>query len=176
MKNLFDFQPDTQQYHARTGLIRIAHFRFRAFIAKFKREPGIHEPIFFDETKDSPFQSDPDNYRMQLEEAAREVGVRLEPVLTLLGLTAASKGQRKASVPRPETSRRTRKDQTRPDRVSSGVRSPWTRFLSDERLCRRYRITGRERELLSGTSFLGEARHLQDFLLVLKAIRGCKDS
>ena len=69
MKNSFDFQPDTQQYQVTAALIRIAHFRFRAFTAKFKREPGIHDPLFFDESRDSPFQADPDNYRMQLEEA-----------------------------------------------------------------------------------------------------------
>ena len=172
---MFDFQSDSQQYHARTDLIRIAHFRFKAFTAKFKREPGIHDPIFFDETKDSPFESDPGEYRMQLEEAARAVGVRLEPVLKLLGLTAESKHRRSASVPRPDASRRSRNEQTRPDSAMPGTRSPWTRFLSDERVCRRYKITRNERELLSGASFLGEARQLKDFLLVLKAIRGCKD-
>jgi hypothetical protein len=175
MRNLFNFQPETLQYHARTGLIRIAHFRFKAFAAKFNREPGIHDPLFFDESKDTPFQSDADNYRLQLEEAARAVGVRLEPVLALLGLTAKNKHQRNASVPRPATSRRSQNKATRPDSATSGTRSPWTRFLSDERVCRRYQITPNERELLSGASFLGEARHLEDFLLVLKAIRGSKD-
>lgn len=175
MNHLFDFQTDTQQYHAKAGLIRIAHFRFCAFTAKFKREPGIHDSLFFDESKDSPFQSDPGTYRMQLEEAARAVGVRLEPVLKLLGLTARNKHHRNASVPRPGTSRRSQKEQIRSVRVASGMRSPWTRFLSDKTICRRYRVTREERELLSATSFLGEARHLKDFLLVLKSIRGGKD-
>jgi hypothetical protein len=175
MKNLFDFQPDTQQYHARTGLIRIAHFRFKAFTAKFKREPGIHDPIFFDETKDAPFESGPGRYRMQLEEAARAVGIRLDPVLKLLGQTAKTKHQRSSSVPRAGASRRSQNKQTRSDSTLPGTRSPWTRFLSNERVCRRYKITRKERELLSSASFLGEARQLEDFLLVLSAIRGCKD-
>ena len=171
---MFDFQSDSQQYHARTGLIRIAHFRFKAFTAKFKREPGIHDPIFFDETKDSPIESDPAKYRTQLEEAARTVGVHLEPVLKLLGQTAEG-NHRSASIPRRDASRRSQNKQTRPDSAMPGTRSPWTRFLSDERVCRRYKITRNERELLSGASFLGEARQLEDFLLVLNTIRGCKD-
>src|SRR5712672_3979594 len=72
---------------AKLNLIVIVRHRFRLFEAKFQRQPEPNEPIFFDESSDSPVQASQDTARRQLAEAALATGVDLEPVLKFLGFS-----------------------------------------------------------------------------------------
>jgi hypothetical protein len=67
------------------GLIAIARYRFRLFEKEFRREPGPHDPIFFDESSRNPVQADVETSRRQLVDAAQASGVEPEPILKFLG-------------------------------------------------------------------------------------------
>jgi len=78
----------TADFLAEYSLLRIVQIRFRDFEAKFGRSPRPDDPIFFDDSLDRPAKATTSQLRAQLEQAAREVGVRVDPVLCLLGLDA----------------------------------------------------------------------------------------
>ena len=158
---------------AKVALLKITHIRFRAFVARFGRDPLIDEPLFFDESQDQPVQAQGCEVQAQLARSAREAGVELEPVLNLL-----AQPNQQAHVARRSTwglsSRKAGRYQSRPgagDRAAEGTRTGWTRFLANERLHRRHRITPDELQALSKASFLGETRSEADFLLMLRIIR-----
>jgi hypothetical protein len=49
--------------------------------------------------------------------------------------------------------------------------SVWAKFLADNRLHVRYRITREELHAVSGASLLGSVRSVEDILFILKVIR-----
>jgi hypothetical protein len=59
----------------------------KAFIAKFGREPGPKDPVFFDPDKDVPTPIDPARFDTDLEKAIRDAGfdpARAEAIRKLL--------------------------------------------------------------------------------------------
>jgi len=158
---------------ARFGMMQIVRCRFRAFEAKFHREPRPHEPLFFDESKDSVFPVDPKVAQMQLEKAARASGTELGPVLKLLGLAPTAGRERRGGG---SISRQT-ESCGRLARAKKSSRSvlrqppPWYADLTDRRLRRRYRISGQELKLLSQVSLLGRPQTVNDCRYILKLIR-----
>jgi hypothetical protein len=58
-------------------LLRMQHKRF---IKKFGREPGPHDPVFFDDSNDTPVPIDPDELRRVTLEALKKSGVAPELV------------------------------------------------------------------------------------------------
>jgi integrase len=55
-----------------------------AFVAKFGREPGPNDPVFFDPDKDTPTRMDPSALYARLSEAAERAGIDSERVLEFL--------------------------------------------------------------------------------------------
>jgi hypothetical protein len=47
----------------------------KAFIEKFGREPGPHDPVFFDPDKNVPIPIGPDRMSADLEKAFRDSGI-----------------------------------------------------------------------------------------------------
>ena len=161
---------------AKYALLRIARVRFQAFETRFGRIPKLDEPIFFDEASDHPAKASLHEARAQIERAAREARVALEPVLCLLGLSRhiaddVKSGDRRASHESLMKSRLRFPQSRAISRKRSSTAGGWKRFLSDKRLHRRHRVTRQELQTLSRTAFLGETCTEQDFLLVLAAIR-----
>lgn len=159
--------------HAKIALLKIVHVRFRAFQAKFGRDPRVDEPLFFDEALDQPVKAPTNQVQAQLARGAREAGVELAPVLTLLAqpnnhVHAARRSARGLSS---REAGRYRSRSGAGDREEGGTRPGWTRFLANEGLHRRHRITPGELQALSRASFLGEARSESDYLLMLRIIR-----
>jgi hypothetical protein len=155
------------------ALLKIAHLRFRAFSAKFGRDPRIDEPLFFDESQDAPVLAQSSEVHEQLARGAREAGVELEPVLSFLAQPNDHVHIARRSA-RGLSSRKAGRYNSRsgPYNRAEGNSVPeWTRFLTNERLHRRHRITPDELRTLSKTSFLGETCRESDFLLMLRIIR-----
>ncbi len=157
------------------GLIRIAHLRFRAFEARFQRAPGMHDPLFFDETCDIPVQSDPATARRQLIDAALALGIEPEPVLEFLDHAAERRhrdrepsGDTRGRNPHPTRAGRV------PPRSRRG-RFELAELLMDRRVRRRFRVTPDETRMLSEASFLGRANRPKDLALILKVIRARSD-
>jgi hypothetical protein len=176
--NMQSDSTESSESHAKVSMIAIARYRFGVFRAKFHREPGPNDPIFFDEFKDRPIKADLVTARQQLAEAAHATKVRLDPVLRLLGLvpSAPVTGKRVATgVSRPAKSLRSQSRASRSKRNSVRSISAWDRFLADHRLHRRHQITHEELKILSRASFLGQIRSVEEFLFILKLIRNAED-
>ena len=169
MARIFRQKSDGQ---AEIALLKIAHLRFRAFHAKFGREPRIDEPLFFDESQDQPIKARSNEVQAQLARSAREAGVELEPVLSLLGLSKHY-GQAARRSARGLSSRNAGRYHSRVAGGLSdgGTRAAWNRFVGNDLLHRRNRITPGELQTLSKISFLGEAESESDYLLILRIIR-----
>jgi hypothetical protein len=75
-----------QQRYAKWALLRIVRHRVFNFEQRFGREPGVHEPLFFDDGAPVPVQADPNEVKRQIRQAARAEGVDAEKVLAYLGL------------------------------------------------------------------------------------------
>ena len=84
MPRIFRNRSRESDEQAKIALLRITHIRFRAFAAKFGRDPRIDEPLFFDESQDQPVEAQGMELQEQLARGAREAGVELEPVLRFL--------------------------------------------------------------------------------------------
>jgi hypothetical protein len=173
MSNLSGLSSESSESYAKSAMIMIARFRFRAFVLKFHREPGPQEPIFFDEFQDCPVKADLDTARRQLAEAARASSVRLQPALMFLGLAPmpVGKGRRTVKLPLPVESRRLQTQASRTPGDHSIASSPWRRFLADRRLHRRHAITREELKMLSQVSFLGDLRTTDEYVRILNLIR-----
>ena len=157
---------------ARYALLQIVRVRFAAFEAKFGRLPKPDEPIFFDDSFSHPVKAGVRETRAQLEQGARETRVELYPVLRFLGLSYNVKSiRRPASDAYVRSGGRHAAQLRTSNRRESGVSSGWNRFLANESLHRRHRITREELQALSATAFLGEATTERDFLLILEMIR-----
>lgn len=158
---------------ARYNLLQIVRVRFRAFEEKFGRLPAPDEPLFFDETESHPVKASIAETRSQLAQAACEARVKLDPVLAFLGLAP----NKPKSIPRPVHDRSARKGVRLQPLTSlsnhrdSGASAGWDRFLANQPLRRRHRITRKELQTIARVSFLGEARSEREYLLVLKIIR-----
>jgi len=161
----------TSDSAAKAALLQIVCIRFRAFEAKFGRLPKPDEPIFFDETQSHPVKASISEAGAQLEQGARAARVNVEPVLSFLGLSPrklrsfrrTDEGTRRvfAYIARSHQS----------NRRESGFSAGWNRFLANERLRRRHRITREELRALSSTAFLGEPKTERQFLFILETIR-----
>ena len=167
-------EPDLQ---ARIALLGIVRVRFFAFESKFGRQPLKDEPLFFDESQSQPIRADIGETRTQLARAARSAGVELDLVLNFLGLssTKANIAQRSATLPSARQGGRYRAQPIGSDRRKLENRAGWNRFLVNERLHRRHRITPGELKALSGVSLLGHAGSEGDFLMILKLLRERKE-
>ena len=171
MPRIFRDRSRESDGQAKIALLKIAHVRFRAFAAKFGRDPRIDEPLFFDESQDQPVEAQASEVQEQLARGAREAGVELEPVLNLLAQPNHHVARRSA---RGLSSRKAGRYHSRAgagDRALGGTRTGWARFLTNERLHRRHGVTPNELQALSEVSFLGETRSESDFLLMLRIIR-----
>jgi hypothetical protein len=158
---------------ARSGMVQIVRYRFRAFQVKFQREPAPNEPLFFDESKEAPVLVEPRVALMQLKEAALASGTELGPVLKFLGLAPTTGRGRGATggISRRAKSQRPLTRRNRSSRVSLRQSTVWNTFLADRRLRHRYAISNEELEMLSQASFLGRPRTIEDCLVILKLIR-----
>src|ERR1700676_1790330 len=80
------------------NLIQQAH---DAFVAKFGREPGPSDPLFFDPDADTPQLLDPDEIQRAMTEAMGEAGIRPEIIFAFqkTGLLLTEESESRA---RPE--------------------------------------------------------------------------
>jgi hypothetical protein len=74
------------QRYAKWALLRIVRHRFLIFKQRFGREPGVHEPLFFDGRASVPVQAERKEVKRQIRQAARAERVDVEKVLAYLGL------------------------------------------------------------------------------------------
>jgi len=173
MQRVITVTTSDREISAKTALIQIVRVRFRAFEAKFGRLPEPNEPLFFDESQNHPVKANISETRAQLAEGARNAGVELDPVLSFLGLAP----KLPAKVRRPTRGNSARKpgryhpQSSGRERTKPATGSSWERFLANDRLHRRHRITPGELQALSRVSFLGETRSNADYLLILRMIR-----
>jgi len=161
---------------AKHALLQIIRVRFRAFEAKFGRLPKPDEPIFFDESHHQPVKASINDALAQLGRGAKQAGVSVDPVLEFLGFSSGrvKSSERFAADARARTvpslsyrSPRRHRSTLREANTSTGL----GRFLANERLHRRHRITREELKALSSTAFLGTASTERGFLSILRVIR-----
>jgi hypothetical protein len=160
------------QGYAKAALMKIIRVRYAAFVEKFGREPGPHDPLFFDESKVQPTKADLVSTRRQLADGAQAAGIKVAPVLMYLGLSASDEGiqGQPAQAPSSPERRSARGDGPLAQRPSSEP-PVWAKFLADDRLHAHYRITREELQAVSGASLLGSVRSVEDILFILKVIR-----
>lgn len=164
----------TTELEAKFSLIQIARVRFRAFEAKFQRKPEPQDPLFFDESEDWPIKADLRTTRRQMVEAARALGIRLEPVLQFLGLEPrenAKAARRSARIVDCPTSSGSRIQMSKSRPVRSTASSSWRQCLTNDLFRSRHRITAGEVEALSKVALMGRVRNEGDLLFILKMIR-----
>jgi hypothetical protein len=70
----------------RCAMVTVITYRFGVFKRTFGRMPELHEPIFFVTNSTMPVLAPREEFRKQLSEATKEMGVRLAPLLRLLKL------------------------------------------------------------------------------------------
>ena len=158
----------SSQEYAKAALILIARVQYAAFLDKFGREPGVHDPLFFDKSKESPVKADHPNACRQILEVAGALGVEAAPVLAFLGLDQLPQEQ----LPSNQNEARETGDRPgNPHRKPLSDSPLWTAFLADRALHRREKITSEELQILSGTSFLGNVTKIDEILFVLNVIR-----
>jgi hypothetical protein len=151
--------------YAKHGLLAIASLRFQAFEAKFGRSPKPDDPLFFDESKDTPIKASLADTCAQLEEGARRAGVNVDPILRFLGL---------APIERTSCATQTQIEERPHLQPCRAERRPiygWEQFLADRTLHLRHGITQTELRAMSEVAFLGSARSARDYLLILDIIR-----
>ena len=158
---------------AKSALLEIVRVRFRTFERKFGRLPKPDEPLFFDSSKEYPVKADLAQARAQILEAARQAKVDPDLVLAFLGFSkpAAKSIRRTASFAGRGTAAGHQARTRSPKPIQIGKTSAWTRFLADQRLHRRYRITPEELTALSRVAFMGQVRDQRTYLAVLKGLR-----
>ena len=172
MKRSWVTEAQSVQAYAKAALVQIVQHRYTAFVQKFGREPGPHDPLFFDESKVEPTKADLPSTRRQLAEGARAAGVKVAPVLMFLGLPpVADDSIRRPPVQPPIPARQSARSGGPSAQRPASEASVWARFLADDRLHARYRITREELQAVSGASLLGSAHSVEDILFILKVIR-----
>jgi hypothetical protein len=166
-------EAQSMQGYAKAALMKIVRLRYAAFVKKFGREPGPHDPLFFCESKDEPTKADLPTTRRQIADGARAAGVKLAPVLMFLGLPSVSDGGTQGQTVRAPSSpeRRSARSGGPLAQRPSGEPSVLAKFLADDRLHARYGITREELQAVSGASLLGSVRSVEDILFILKVIR-----
>ena len=162
---------DLEDY-AKAALILILQVRFREFLHKFGYEPGLDDPLFFDESEAFPVGADHVTVRRQMIDGAEIAGVEPAPVFTFLGMDRLAEEPEEegrswlVSAPKPDEHLECSQHQALNE-------SPvWNKFLSDRRLHRRHGITSEELQFISGASFMGDVTKVEDILFVLNVLRG----
>ena len=134
---------EAAQEYAKAALILIVRCRYAAFTKTFGREPGPHDPLFFDESVGHPVKADLPTTHRQLSEGALAAGVKLAPVLLFQGLTPLPDHQAGLTSETRRAEQRSGRKIWTSRRPESDSLSILTKFLSDDHLHRRHRITAR---------------------------------
>jgi hypothetical protein len=75
-----------RQLCARCALMKVVHYRFKAFERAFGRIPQPNEPLFFAPDSSDPRNADRDQMLTQLKQAASATGVQFSAVAKFLSL------------------------------------------------------------------------------------------
>jgi hypothetical protein len=75
-----------RQLCARCSLMKVIHYRFKAFERAFGRSPGVDEPLFFISNSSHPSNAGRELMLTQLKQAADATGVQFSTVAKFLGL------------------------------------------------------------------------------------------
>ena len=68
-------------------MLKIAHMRYQLFRARFGRDPGPNEPLFFDPEESEPVVAEADEMHLQVMAAAAATRSDYNSVMRYLGLS-----------------------------------------------------------------------------------------